>query len=34
VEGLDAVDRIEAVATEGETPVDRVEIIAAQVVRR
>ncbi len=34
VEGLDVVDRIEAVPTDGETPVERVEIIDAEVVRR
>lgn len=34
VEGLDVVDRIEAAPTEGETPVERVEIIDAAVVRR
>ena len=34
VEGLDVVERIEAVPTDGETPVDRVEIVAAEVVRR
>ena len=34
VAGLDAVARIEAAPTEGETPVDRVEIIAAEVTRR
>ena len=34
VEGLDVVAAIEAVPTEGETPVDRVEIVDAEVVRR
>ena len=34
VEGLDVVAAIEAVPTDGETPVDRVEIVDAQVVRR
>ena len=34
VEGLGVVDRIEAVATEGETPLERVEIFDAEVVRR
>ncbi len=33
-EGLDVVSRIEAVPTDGETPVERVEIIDAEVVRR
>lgn len=32
--GLDVVARIEAAPTEGETPVDRVEIIDAEVTRR
>lgn len=34
VAGLDVVARIEAAPTEGETPVDRVEIIDAEVTRR
>lgn len=34
VEGLDVVARIEAVATDGETPVERVEIVDAEVIRR
>lgn len=34
VEGLDVVDRIEAAPTEGEAPVERIEIIDAEVVRR
>ena len=34
VAGFDVVARIEAAPTEGETPVDRVEIIAAEVTRR
>ncbi len=34
VEGLDVVAAIEAVPAEGETPVDRVEIVDAEVVRR
>ena len=34
VEGLDVVDRIEAAPTEGETPVKRIEIVDAEVVRR
>ena len=34
VEGLDVVARIEAVATEGETPLERVEVVDAEVVRR
>ena len=34
VEGLDVVAAIEAVPTDGETPVDRVEIVDAEVVRR
>ena len=34
VEGLDVVDRIEAAPTEGETPVERIEIVDAEVVRR
>ena len=34
VEGLDVVGRIEAVPTDGETPVERVEIVDAEVVRR
>lgn len=33
-EGLDVVSAIEAVPTDGETPVDRVEITDAEVVRR
>ena len=33
-EGLDVVSAIEAVPVEGETPVDRVEIVDAEVVRR
>ena len=33
-EGLDVVSAIEAVPTDGETPVDRVEILDAKVVRR
>ena len=33
-EGLDVVAAIEAVPVEGETPVDRVEIVDAEVVRR
>ncbi len=33
-EGLDIVSAIEAVPTDGETPVDRVEITDAEVVRR
>ena len=34
VAGFDVVARIEAAPTEGETPVDRVEIIGAEVTRR
>lgn len=34
VEGLDVVDRIEAAPAEGETPVERIEITDAAVVRR
>jgi len=34
VEGFDVVARIEAVPTDGETPVERVEIVDAEVVRR
>ena len=34
VEGLDVVAAIEAEPADGETPVDRVEIVAAEVVRR
>ena len=34
VAGFDVVARIEAAPTEGETPVDRVEIIDAEVTRR
>lgn len=34
VEGLDVVDHIEAAPTEGETPVERIEIVDAEVVRR
>ncbi len=34
VEGLDVVAAIEAVPTNGETPVERVEIVDAEVVRR
>ena len=34
VAGLDVIARIEAAPTEGETPVDRVEIIDAEVTRR
>lgn len=34
VEGLDVVDRIEAAPTEGETPVERIEIVDAEVARR
>ena len=33
-EGLDVVASIEAVPVDGETPVDRVEIVDAEVVRR
>lgn len=33
-EGLDVVAAIEAVPVEGETPVDRVEVVDAEVVRR
>lgn len=32
--GMDAVAAIEAAQTDGETPVDRIEILRAQVVRR
>ena len=34
VEGLDVVSAIEAVPTEGESPIDRVEVRSARVVRR
>jgi len=34
VEGLDVVAAIEATPTNGETPIDRIEIIDAEVVRR
>ena len=34
VEGLDVVDRIEAAQTEGETPIERIEIVDAEVARR
>jgi peptidyl-prolyl cis-trans isomerase B (cyclophilin B) len=33
VEGLDVVDRIEAVAVNGETPVERVEVMRVRVIR-
>jgi peptidyl-prolyl cis-trans isomerase B (cyclophilin B) len=33
VEGLDVVDRIEAVAVNGETPVERVEVMRVRVVK-
>ena len=34
VEGVDVVAAIEATPTNGETPIDRIEIITAEVVRR
>jgi peptidyl-prolyl cis-trans isomerase B (cyclophilin B) len=33
VEGLDVIDKIEAVAVNGETPVDRIEVIRVRVSR-
>ena len=34
VEGVDVVAAIEATPIDGETPIDRIEIITAEVVRR
>ena len=33
-EGMDVVEAIEAEPTDGETPVHRIEIVSAEVVRR
>jgi hypothetical protein len=32
VEGLDVIDKIEAVAVNGETPVTRIDVMRARIV--
>jgi peptidyl-prolyl cis-trans isomerase B (cyclophilin B) len=34
VDGLDVVSAIESVATDGERPIDRVEVSSVRVIRR